>query len=294
LISKENIKSYYNKLNRMSGKRLDIFRESIESFTRAGGSQAAASMAYYTFFSLFPLLLLMVTIGSYFLESQQAYQQALDFIKQTIPVSQELIEQNLQRVVHARHAVSVLSLAGLIWSASSAFSGLAFNINKAWSSSPRRSYVQKRLVAVWMVCALVGLLIISLLAETAVHLLSRLQVPLFGGAAIYGSKLWGLGSTLAPWGLILLLFLALYRWVPTQEVNWRAAFWSALAAATGWKLASSIFVWYLGSGFGRYAIIYGSLGAVVALLFLIYIINWITLYGAHLNSAVQNWMEHRV
>lgn len=294
MILQETIKSFYTSANRLSGRRLDIIKECIKEFSRAGGPQAAASMAYYTFFSLFPLLLLLVSTGSLFLESRQAYQQALGFIKQAVPVSNSLIEQNLQRVLNARGAVSLVSIAVLIWSASSVFSGLAFNINRAWTKSPKRSFVQKRLVAFGMVASLVVLLIISLLTETAFHLLSSLQVPLLGSVTLYNMQIWSLASTLAPWFSIFLLFFALFRWVPTTEVKLIPALCAAAAAATGWKLATSLFVWYLGSGLGRYEIIYGSLGTVVALLFLIYLINWITLFCAHLSAAIQEWMEqHR-
>ena len=291
LISANKINAFYAKANHLSGERLDIFKSAFENFAQARGSQAAASMAYYAFFSLFPLLLVFVSIGSYFLESEQVYQQALGLVKEAIPVSQSLIEENLQRMLDARGAVGLVGLVGLIWSASGVFSGLAYNINLAWAKAERRGFFQKRFVALAMMGVLTVLLVVTLIIETAIRLLSRLRIPLLGEVSLYDSSLWRLSSNLTPWLLVLLLYLALYRWVPTVKVNWLSALWSAVVSATAWKVATSVFARYLESGLGRYEVIYGSLGAVVALMFLIYIISWITLYGAHLNVAVQEWME---
>ena len=52
------------------------------------------------------------------------------------------------------------------------------------------------------------------------------------------------------------------------------------------EIATILFSWYLRSGFGRYEMIYGSVGAIVAFLFLIYILATVTLFGAHLTAAL--------
>jgi YihY family inner membrane protein len=291
LISTEKIEAVYTKANRWSGERLDIFKHTFESFTKVRGAQAAASMAYYAFFSLFPLLLVFVSIGGFFLESEQVYQQTLILVEEAIPVSQSLIEENLQRLLNARGAVGLIGLVGLIWSASGVFSGLAYNINLAWMEAQERSFLQKRFVALAMMGVLTVLLIATLILEAAVEILSRLKIPLLGNISIYTSSLWGLLSNLVPWFFILVLYLALYRWVPNRKVSWISALWGAIFSATAWEIVTSVFVWYLDSGLGRYEVIYGSLGAVAALMVLIYIISLITLFGAHLSAAIQMWME---
>jgi membrane protein len=96
---------------------------------------------------------------------------------------------------------------------------------------------------------------------------------------------------IVPWLLVFLLFLGLYRWVPNRNVPWRSALWSALAAALAWEGASAAFTWYLSSGLARYALIYGSLGTVVALLLWVYISSLIVLFSAHLGAAIDWWKE---
>jgi membrane protein len=94
--------------------------------------------------------------------------------------------------------------------------------------------------------------------------------------------------------MIFLVFLTLYRWIPTLRVGWRSTFWGALLASLAWKAVTAGFSWYLGSSFGQYQLVYGSLGAIVAFLFLIYIISMITLFGAHLSAAIESWENKRI
>lgn len=285
----ERIENYYDHLNQLSGDRLWILRETFRTFTETRAPQAAAGMAYYAFFSLFPLFLVLIAVGSFFLESEQVYSQVLNIVEEAIPVSQQLIQTNLDRVLEARGQIGLIALLGLIFSASGFFSGLAHNINLAWRESERRIFFEKRLVAISMIAIILGLLIFSLVFETITGVFSNYKIPILGSITLYESRLWGLFSNLIPWVMIFILFLALYLWVPTSSVSWTAALWGAFFSATGWKLTTSVFTWFLSSGLSRYEVIYGSLGAVVALIFLIYIINWITLFGAHLSAVIQRW-----
>jgi len=92
-------------------------------------------------------------------------------------------------------------------------------------------------------------------------------------------------SILVPWVVTFVLFFALYRWVPNVPVPRSAAASSAILAAMAWGGFARAFSWYLGSGLARYDLIYGSLGAIVALLYWIYWSSWIILFGAHLGAT---------
>jgi membrane protein len=74
-------------------------------------------------------------------------------------------------------------------------------------------------------------------------------------------------------------------------VHWNATLWGAITASIVWKVATAGFSWYLSSGMGSYSLVYGSLGAIVALLFLIFIVSMITLFGAHLCAAIDQWSK---
>lgn len=280
------IEALYERANDLSDGSIEILRSAVRRFNDARAPEAAASMAYYAVFSLFPLLLFLVAAGSFILEGEQAYRLVVGFFTQVFPTSQDLIEENIQRVLELRGPVGIVGLVSLLWSATGVFTTLAHNIDRAWLEAEARNFLERRLVALGMVGTLAGLSALSLLSTTVVNLLPRLQVPLWGGLSVYETSLWVVFSNLVPWLFTFLTFLGLYRWVPNTEVTWSEAFWGALVAALAWEAATRAFAWYLRSGLVRYELVYGSLGTIVALMFWIYLSGWIALFGAHLSAAV--------
>lgn len=288
MISRQ-LKKIYEKTNQLSGNRLDILRTTFATFTNSYASQAAASLAYYAIFSLFPLLLVLVAGGSYFLDREEAYEIVTRLVQSALPVSTLVINENLSQVVEARDAVGIIGLLALLWSASGFFTILALNINLAWPGAVQRGFLAKRLVGLGMIAGLVLLFVLAVIMEGVTNLIP-FSAP--DDASDLELDLWWLFSSLGSWLTIFLMYLALYRWVPTVPVRWEASLWSALTASLAWKLVTSGFSWYLQS-FGRYQLVYGSLGTIVAWLFLIFIMSLITLFGAHLSAAINQWKMRR-
>jgi len=228
-------------------------------------------------------LLALIAGGSYFLNDQQVYRDVTQMVQKALPISPDLINNNLRQVLDARGAVGLISLLTLLWSASSFFTNLAYYINRAWSDAPRRNFLEKRLVGLGMIAGLGGLLVLSLALSWIENLIPILDIVDDSSLSL---NLWTWLSRLGSWLTIFLLFLALYRWVPTVTVNWKAAFWGALTVSIIWRSAATGFDWYVSSGLGRYQLVYGSLGTIIALLFLIFIVSLITLFGAHLSAAI--------
>jgi membrane protein len=282
----ERLKSLYRQVNDLSGGVLGIVRETWQSFGDARAAEAAAGMAYYALFSLFPLLIALVSLGSAVLKQEQVHQQVVRLVGEAFPVSRHLVERNVQRVLELRGTGGTVGVVSLLWSATGAFSTLARNINRAWQEAETRSFWQNRLVSLGMIGILVIFLFLSLFSNALSSLLPRLEIPLGDGISIYETVLWSLLSNLVPWLFSFAMFFALYLWAPTRPVAWKAAFWGALITALAWEGVASVFVWYLGSEFVRYELVYGSLGTVIVLLLWIYVSSYITLFGAHLCAVI--------
>lgn len=281
---------WYSALNQLSGRRLGILKNAVGTFSATRASQSAASLAYYAFFSLFPLLLVLIAGGSYFLNSQQVYEDVIRLVQRAIPVSTQVISENLLEVLKERETVGILSLLTLLWSASGVFTNLAYSINLAWPGASRRNFFKKRLVGLAMIAGVSGLMVLSLALNWIINMIPILKFAL---VSFPNLSLWRFASSFGSWLVIFLLFLVLYRWVPTVKVKWNATLWGALIASIAWKLAGAGFSWYLKSGVVRYQSVYGSLGAIVALLFLIFIGSQITLFGAHLSAAIDRWIKEK-
>jgi membrane protein len=289
----KRLKAIYEAANRLSGGRLDIVRDALDSFARARGSEAAAGMAYYAIFSLFPLLLALVAGGSFVLDRQTVMDRVISLASRVFPVSLQLITQNLQQIIKLRGPVGLVGLVGAIWSGSGVFTVLSQNVNRAWTDAAPRNLLQDRLLALGMIGGIVLLLLLSLAATALSGILSQLQIPLGGGVSIYDTALWTVASFLIPWSFVFLLFVMVYRWLPNEEVPWSAALWGGLVAAMAWQIAVRAFAFYVSSGLARYQVVYGSLGTIVALMFWIYVASWITFFGAHLSAAINSYKRGR-
>jgi membrane protein len=286
-----SLKEFYQNIDQVSGNRFSILRNAIKSFTEKQAAQASAGLAYYALFSIFPLLLVFIAAGSFFLDTTQVFQTVTRFVQQALPISKQAINENLQHILEERGTAGIASILTLLWSASGMFTSLAYNINLAWPHAARRSFLQNRIVGLWMIVGLIGLIILSLALS---WITDRLPFMHFEHASSFNLILLRLISGLGSWLMIFLVFLTLYHWIPTPRVKWSATLAGALIASLAWKAVTAGFAWYLGSSFGQYQLVYGSLGAIVAFLFLIYIISLITLFGAHLSAAIEGWEKDKV
>ncbi len=276
----------YKKINQWSHGSLDVLKNAGKNFGEKDASQGAAGMAYYTLFSLFPFLIIVVTIASFFVKGTQAVAQITGVMETVIPVSQNLVESNLKRILEIRNSVGALGLVGFLWSASNAFFMLVENINQAWTDIEPRSFIKKRIVAFVMIVIILALLILLMLSSSILELIAQIQIPLLGTIPFLNSRIYAWITNISPWLFSFLFFLSLYHWIPSADVGWKAASWSAALAAPLWRLASRGFSWYLRSGFPSYDLIYGSLSAIVILLLWIYLSNIIVLLGAHVCAAI--------
>ena len=272
--------------DRRSGGALSVLRQAIRTFGEARAAEAAASMSYYALFSLFPLLLVLVVIGSFVIQREQAFDEVVRLISEAIPISQDLIRVNIRQVLDLRGPVGAIGLLGAWWSSTGFFTTLVRNVNRAWPQARPHSLFRRRLIAVGMVGTVIALLLLSLFSTTLLSVLPRFFAPVWADMAIYRTILWSVLSLTVPWFFTLAMFYAIYHWVPNTRVSRREALVGAVVAAVAWEVAKRGFAYYVGSGLANYDLVYGSLGAVVALLFWIYLGSWVTLFGAHISVAV--------
>lgn len=251
----------------------------------ARAPEAAASIGFFAVFSFFPLLLILVAVSSTLLSRFWTQDELLTSVLRFLPVSRELVSANMRVVLRARGAVGAVGAAGLLWSATSAFTVLVRNLNRAWPSARPRGALKSRLMALALVA---GLMVVAVL-----YLAARASTPLAANWVWVAGLLASVAqSARAFWIGAMVTFIfgcltLLYRLVPAAHVRWRCAAIGAAAATAAFTFETAAFAWYLDSGLARYNIVYGSLGALVALLSWIYLLALIVLLGAHLSASVE-------
>jgi membrane protein len=267
-------------------------RIALYTFGESNATQAAAGMAYYAFFSIFPLLLFLIVGASYVLEVRSAYDFIINNVYNVLPTAQPLIDANLQQVLNSRGAVGLVGLIGFLWSSTSFFSILTRNINRANPNSTKRGFFEDRAVALGMIGLLALLLGLSILSNTITGLIQNLEIFSINGKPIYETAVWRYIIKMVPFVITLLLLIVLYRFIPKEKVSWTGVLIAAPLSAFLWQAVTRLFVWLLQKGFVQYELVYGSLGALASLLFWVYLISVITIFGAHL-SAVIDLKFHR-
>jgi membrane protein len=290
--TKETLKAVYLRTDDWTGGVLSIIRKTFSSFSEVRGPEAAASLAYYAFFSIFPMLLVFIVVGSFFVDRSVIQTQLLNMLAGVLPGAEDVVIENIERVLELRGAVTFFALVSLIWSATSVFNILAKNLNRAFPKADIPNFLTGRVMGFLMLLALGLLMLLSFAASTLSSLIPVINIP-FNDKALHQTAVWQAFSFLVPVAINMLMFWALYLWVPQVSVSRKAAFLGGLLAGVAWELLNNAFTWYLSSGLSQYRLVYGSVGTVVALLFWIYLTGMITLLGAHLTAAIQQSLSEQ-
>ena len=213
-----NIKSSVGLVKKYLSDLFLILKAALKNFQKKGAARGAAGMAYYTLLSFFPLLSVLVTIGSYFIDSAEASSKVGELIISVIPVSQNFVELNIQRIQVLRNSVGVVSLIVFIWSGSNAFSMMVHHITSAWPETEQRTFFQKRLFGLAMVILIILLLFVSMLSSTVLNALVKYRELIPGLEFFLHSWLWHFGAKILYWVVPFLFFYSVYRIIPMGRV----------------------------------------------------------------------------
>jgi len=273
-------------LNGVTRGGFGILVDAARSYARANAAEAAAGLAFYALFSVFPLLGILVTAVSYFVPQDQWFGVLLDFLTPIFPLSGTLIADNLERFIRLRGTIGVIGTLGLLWSASNVFSILVHHINNAWEKAKLRSFFQKRLIALGLIAGLVALFSFFWMVTWLLGVLAEMRLPVLSDPAIYQSLPWLLLTEAIPPLIAFAIFFVLYRWIPTTPVHWSEAAWGALAVTILWEITGGLFGLYIGSGLVAFDVLYGSLAALAILMIWFYVNSLIVLFGAYLCAKI--------
>ncbi|WP_309686537.1 YihY/virulence factor BrkB family protein [Armatimonas sp.] len=236
----------------------------FEIFTRIDGIQAAAAFANYAFFSLFPLIVLFVTIASFFINPAQAEISVLNYVKGYVPITgalQSALFDTITGVVNARGQASVVATLFLIWSAQQFFNTLILTANRAWSAEAY-NWWQLPLKSLMFL----GVTVCAVLLGVAVPVLSRI------------------GTWILPLLIVFLSVSFFYQFSPSRKITFSEIWLAALVATVAFQIQNSIFMLYI-NNIAKLNVIYGAFGAVMALLLWIYFSGNILFFGACLCAA---------
>ena len=266
----------------MTAVRLAMFSwDAICEYLRRNCSHSAGAIAFYTLFSMFPLFLFLTISLTYVFGPETAEEEArlVEAITAVIPVSHRFVGDTVHNVTEARDEVAVVSLVGVVWASTAMFGAIRKGVNNAWGIKEARPFLKERLIDFGLVFA-AGVLVTLLLFSSAVfEIVREIAMRLAPEENLFSGLVWSLAPKLITPVLLFLTFLTMYRYLPNTEVRVRDVWPWALAGSLAFNATSLVFVWYV-SVFPHYNVLYGSIGAVLALLTWVYLSATIVLFGA--------------
>jgi membrane protein len=246
----------------------------------------AAGIAYYSIFSLFPLLLGLLAIIGIVMNSESQQQSFLNFVSQNLPGASGFVRRNVEGIVRFRGTLGTVSIVGLLWSASAVFGAITRAVNRAWDVHQDRPFYISKPRQLGMALSVLVLFVISTSISSAIQLVTGAELGLPGQRflAELGAGRWAL--RVLSWVLSFGIFLLIYRFVPNRKTYWRHVWLGAVVAATLFEVGKGLFVWYLGQ-FTNYNQVYGSLASVIVLLLWLYLSSLFLILGAEISSEYQ-------
>jgi membrane protein len=250
----------------------------------------ASDLAYNFLLASFPLLLFLVSLFGVFASQRQHLQESLFFYLAQVlpPAALTLVSNTLQEVIQKSSGIKLIfGLLFAIWAGSGGVSSLISGLNIAYSVRDSRPWIKVKLRAIVLTVAISILIIAALL------------IVLYGGylAESLGAQLslhavsvlaWKVAQWILALTFVLLAFAIIYYYGPDlREQHWYWITPGAIVGMTLWIIVSVAFRIYL-HFFNTYSRTYGSLGAVIILLFWFYVTGFAFLIGGEINSEIEH------
>lgn len=262
-----------------------VARETFAAFTRDKGTTLAAAIAYYTLLSIFPLLLGLLAVLGAVVSAPDTRAQLITAVAALFPGAGDLIAGTVQDVVDGRGAAGLVATLGLLWAARGAFEAITQALDRVWQTQQERGFLLGAALSVGMVLAVALIFIASLLLSAGLQFALKFQFPILGISLSALPLLVPLLGLAVPLLITYAIFAGLYKFGPNRAVPWGCAWPGALLASVLFELSKQAFALYL-SSFAHFNAVYGSIGAVVALLTWAYYVAIVLLVGAEFNAVL--------
>jgi len=246
---------------------------------------SSAAMSYFGLMALFPALLLMFGISNKLAAGSQLLTHAVD----VYPGSSKFLRDTIEAFSDIGAGAMITCIILVFWAGSWVFAVIERALNRIWGATSR-TFLHGRALTIGMV-GLVGVLlafsvfvtsILVALREMAGRFSPR-QIERYTLLASVGSAFWQVLFATVSYLVTVALFVLVYRFMPKAEVTLRDTLPGAFLAGLLWEIAKYIFA--LSLHYFHYDQVYGSVGAVVAVLTWSYVSSLILLFGAQLTAV---------
>jgi membrane protein len=265
-----------------SWKIVVLLKKTVQEFTTDNCPLLAAAISYYLLLSMFPFLLAVTSLSSFFIDKPALQEQIFQAFTYLIPVSQDFILNAVNSVIDERGAIGIISIILLLIGCTAFFGSLRKSLNTAWGIH-KSSLIRSQLTNFAMILGAVLLLFVShfitIILNISENMLSTVTYQ-----PVTNLVLLHILVVIINIALAFLVFLVSYKFIPERRIRWRDVWAGALLGAVCFESITILFILYLDT-FNPYNLIYGSIGAVIALLIWTYLAALIFLFFAKISAV---------
>jgi membrane protein len=262
----------------------------IEEWIAQRAASKGAALAFYTLFSMAPILVLAIAISGALFGTQAAQGEIFAQLHGLLgPGGAQAVELLLAGARHPQDntIATLIATFFLLVGATTVFAELKESLDEIWHVPPQRSggflhLVRTRLLSFGLVLVLAFLLLVSLVVSAGLSMLER-----YWGSLWNGAHLLALASSGFSFAVIALLFAIIYKLLPQVRLSWRDVWIGALGTAALFTLGKHLIGVYLGNS--GIASAYGAAGSVLALLLWVYYSAQIFFLGAEFTRQYALW-----
>lgn len=261
---------------------VQLFKQTWSEFSSDKVPRLGAALAYYTIFSIAPLLLISIAIAGMIFGRDAAQGQIFAQLRGVLGAnSAKMIEEMVKNAAKPKTGTfaTIFGVVTLIFGASGVFGQLKEALNTIWDVEPKKSrgilgLIKDRFLSVAMVFGTVFLLLVSLVIDSAIAGLGK-----WVGVGLVIQNLFAIA-------FVTLLFAMIFRFLPDMRIEWHDVWLGAAMTAVMFVLGK----FALGIYFGRSAVgsSYGAAGALVLVLLWVYYSAQILLFGAEFTQVYAN------
>jgi membrane protein len=275
-----------SRLSRYGHNVWTLVRDSIIGWLDHNASRTGAALAFYTVFSLAPILLLSIAIAGAFFGQQAARGEIFEQIRDLIgPSGATAVESIIQNASTSGSGAltTVFSVLTVIIGATTALVELKTGLDKIWDVPPEQRqgfwyFIRTRLLSVGVILALAFLLLVSLVISAGLTALEKLSP----GEQFFNLVYEWL-NLLFSFALVAALFATIYKVLPSVRIAWRDVTVGALVTAALFTIGKYAIGAYLGNS--GLASTYGAAGSIILLLVWVYYSAQIFLFGAEFTRS---------
>jgi membrane protein len=267
--------------------RKRILTRSFMSFMENDLTTAAAAVSYFSMLTLFPTLLLLLTFGNHLLGPATVEKYIIGQALAFLPGAQTFVRKNLESITNISSGVIISCITVMLWAASWMFTVIEKALNRVWGTYPR-AFLHGRawnIAVMGSIFALLGASALFTAFVTGAQAAAQ-RIPLKLGPWItpFSDFVWQMVFILVSLAVTITLFTLLYKLLPNTHVPFVEALTGAVLAGVLWEAAKFGFAYLL--PYFHYDLLYGSIGAAVALLSWVYLSSVIMLFGAQFTALV--------